>query len=160
LCCKPVEAGGEPTPPPRSPASPPRSCNLAPRLRRRAGGAVAPTSPAPYPNAVPCCAQEVLAALEPPYHAAPVGGTLSSSRPRRPGPPCRRHGPRTSSFGPVDRAFTLARDSSQWPGRHQAATSYSGPRARAQGARWYGPTKPLSSTSPSTCSSNCLNQQH
>jgi hypothetical protein len=88
------------------------------------------------------------------------GGTLSSSRPRRPGPPCRCHGPRTSAFRPVDRAFTLARDSSQWPGRHQAATSYSGPRARAQGARWYWPTKPLSSTSPSTCSSNFLNQQH
>jgi hypothetical protein len=57
-------------------ASPPRSCSRAPRLRRRAGGAVDPTSPALRPVIAPCCVPEVLTAMEPSYR------TASSSSPR------------------------------------------------------------------------------
>jgi hypothetical protein len=53
-----------------------RSCSQAPRLRRRAGGAVDPTSPALRPVVAPCCVQEVVTAMEPPYR------TASSSSPR------------------------------------------------------------------------------
>jgi hypothetical protein len=53
-----------------------RSCSQAPRLRRRAGNTAAPTSPALRPVDAPCCVQEVVTAMEPPYR------TASSSSPR------------------------------------------------------------------------------
>jgi hypothetical protein len=52
------------------PASPPRGYGRAPRLRRRAGDATAPTSPALRPVVAPCGAQEVVTAMEPPYRTA------------------------------------------------------------------------------------------
>jgi hypothetical protein len=70
---------------PRLPASPPWGCGRAPRLRRRAGDAAAPTSPALCPVVAPCCAKEVLTAMELPYLAALGGNTVdtaSSSSPR------------------------------------------------------------------------------